>query len=83
VSSCVGFLDHKNRIAEVERVCTHGLYRRRGLAEAVIRACLERLKEAGYEFAYIQGYSPDANSLYSRLGPSRSKRWHIYELSDR
>lgn len=82
LSACVGFLDHENRIAEVERVCTHGLYRRRGLAEAVIRACFERLKDAGYQHAYIQVYSTDANSLYSRLGASRTKRWHLYELTN-
>ena len=79
VSSCVGFLDVENRIAEVERVCTHSEYRRKGLAEAVIRACFVRLKEVGIQFAYIQGYSEEASSLYARLGAVKEKRWMLYE----
>ncbi len=80
VATCVGFNDPVYSVAEVEKVCTHSQYRRQGLAEAVIRACFQRLKQRGIARAYITGYSHEANSLYERLGPVQHKRWYHYEL---
>ncbi len=80
VAACVGFNDPAYGVAEVEKVCTHSQYRRQGLAEAVIRACFQRLKQRGIARAYITGYSGEANSLYERLAPVHHKRWYHYEL---
>ncbi|MCL5998111.1 MAG: GNAT family N-acetyltransferase [Chloroflexi bacterium] len=79
-SSCVGFVDYENRVSEVEKVCTHSSYRRQHLAEAVIKACFVRLKAAGFEYAYITGYSHEANALYEKLGPVKRKEWSLYEV---
>jgi ribosomal protein S18 acetylase RimI-like enzyme len=80
VASCVGFNDAAQGVAEVEKVCTHNQYRRQGLAEAVIRACFQRLRARGTGRAYITGYSAAANALYEKLGPCAHKRWFHYEL---
>lgn len=81
VASCVGFVDFEHRIAEIERVCTHSDYRRKGLAEAVIRACFHRLAADGFEYAYIMAYGADAAGLYGKLGGVREKKWYLYEVS--
>ena len=80
VSTCVGFPDHKNRIAEVEKVCTHRQYRRRGLAESAIRECFRRLYARGIDCAYITGYGEGAKGLYEKLGGCWSRRWHSYAI---
>ena len=80
LSSCVGFVDYQNRVSEVEKVCTHNQYRRRGLAQAVILECFRRLKVEGFECAYITGYSDKAIDLYGKLKASRQKQWFLYEL---
>ncbi|GAP12685.1 acetyltransferases [Longilinea arvoryzae] len=80
VSSCVGFNDPVHGVAEIEKVCTHSRYRRLGLAEAVIRTCMQRLKARGIRRAYITGYSNEANGLYEKLGPCGCMRWFHYEL---
>jgi ribosomal protein S18 acetylase RimI-like enzyme len=79
-AGCVGFHDPIQSIAEIEKVCTQNQFRRMGLAEAVIRACFERLKNAGISRAYITGYSDRANALYEKLGPCWQKQWLHYEL---
>ncbi len=80
VAGCVGFNDPAYSVAEVEKVCTHNQYRRQGLGEAVIRACFQRLKRRGIKWAYITGYSSEANGLYEKLGPCGQKQWFHYEL---
>jgi hypothetical protein len=79
-AGCVGFPDPTYGIAEIEKVCTQNQYRRLGLAEAVIRDCFRRLKEAGMRRAYITGYSVSANALYEKLDPCWQKQWFHYEL---
>ena len=81
VSSCVGFPDYKNRMAEVEKVCTSRKYRRMGLAEAAIRECFRRLYARGIEYAYITGYGEGPKSLYEKLGGCWSKRWNSYAIA--
>lgn len=68
VSGCEALLDARNASADLERICTHSEYRRRGFARAVIEACMDRLREMGYRTAYITGYSPGAIALYGSLG---------------
>ena len=80
-AGCIAFVDYENKYAEIERVCTHSGYRRKGLAEAVIRECFKRLRSEGIEFAYITGYSEKANGLYEKLGPVTHRNWFHYELS--
>jgi ribosomal protein S18 acetylase RimI-like enzyme len=67
-SGCEALLDPRNATADIERICTHSDFRRRGLARAVIQACMDRLREMGFRTAYIAGYSPEAIALYGSLG---------------
>jgi ribosomal protein S18 acetylase RimI-like enzyme len=80
VASCVGFVDPRNHISEIERVCTHSDHRQRGYALAVIRACCQRLQVRGVGRAYITSYGAEANNLYEKLHPVNHSRWHRYEL---
>lgn len=80
VSSCVAFVDYKNNYAEIEKICTHNEYRRKGLAEAAIRECFKRLYAEGIEYAYITGFSTEANNLYEKLGAVKSRDWFNYSL---
>jgi len=80
VAGCCGFVDYENKFAEIERVCTHSEYRRRGFAEAVIRECFKRLTNNGFTYAYITGFNDGANHLYDKLGAVEQKNWYHYEL---
>lgn len=81
VASCLGFVDIEHHVAEIERVCTHSDYRKRGFAKAVIRACFQRLAAGGYHTAYITGMSDGPIRLYNRLGAVREKKWFRYEAA--
>ncbi|NLN46633.1 MAG: GNAT family N-acetyltransferase [Clostridiaceae bacterium] len=78
VAGCQAFVDARNGYAEIERICTHSAYRRRGLAAAVIRACFNRLDARGIRLAYITGYSPGAQALYAKLGAVSCSSWTVY-----
>ena len=78
VSGCEGLLDARNLEADIERVCAHSDYRRRGFARAVIQECLYRLQEMGMLAAYISGYSPAAIALYGSLGATEETRAFVY-----
>lgn len=78
VAGCEALIDARNAAADVERVCTHSAFRRRGLARAAIEACLGRLSAMGLERAYIAGYSREALGLYGALGSARSLTNVIY-----
>jgi GNAT superfamily N-acetyltransferase len=80
VSSCVAFIDYKNNYAEIEKICTHNEYRRKGLAEAVIRECFKRLYKEGIQYAYITGFSTEAKNLYEKLGSIKSRNWFSYSM---
>ena len=80
VASCVGFPDDGNRMAEIEKVCTHRQHRRKGLAEAAIRECFRRLHARGIEHAYITGYNDAAKGLYEKLGGCWSKKWYAWAI---
>lgn len=68
VAGCEALIDAWNCVADLERICTHHEFRRRGFARAVIQECLSRLQAMGLKKAYILGYSPEAISLYGSLG---------------
>jgi len=78
VSGCEALIDAWNAEADIERVCTHSAYRKRGFARAVIQDCLYRLRDMGLERAYITGYSPGAIALYSSLGHKSRTEALIY-----
>jgi ribosomal protein S18 acetylase RimI-like enzyme len=80
-AGCEALIDTDNAAADVERICTHSDFRRRGLARAVTLACLHRLQEIGMQRAYITGYSEAAVALYASLGESARKTSYIYEMA--
>lgn len=78
VAGCEALIDARNATADVERICTHSAFRRRGLARAVIHDCLRRLRDMGLTRAYIAGYSPEALALYGSLGAVDRRACWIY-----
>jgi GNAT superfamily N-acetyltransferase len=78
VAGCEALIDARNAAADIERVCTHSAFRRRGFARAVIQACLARLRAMGLRRAYIAGYSPAALALYGALGAEAGSEKRIY-----
>jgi GNAT superfamily N-acetyltransferase len=67
--------------ADIERVCTHSDFRKRGFARAVSLECMYRLKEMGIRNAYITGYSAAAIALYGSMGHVDEFRSLIYEAA--
>jgi GNAT superfamily N-acetyltransferase len=81
VAGCEALINAPCLEADVERVCTHSNFRKRGFARAVIQECLYRLKDMGIHNAYITGYSPEALALYGSLGAVDEAKAFFYELS--
>jgi GNAT superfamily N-acetyltransferase len=81
VAGCEAFIDYDNQVAEIERVCTHSEYRRKGLAKAVIHACFHRLRKHGIPTAFITGMSAEAINLYGKLDYAREINRVYFELS--
>jgi GNAT superfamily N-acetyltransferase len=70
--------DDATRTAYIEPVGTMPEHQRRGLARAVITEGLRRVQWMGAKRAFVGGYEPAANSLYSSvLSPAcdRSEQW--------
>jgi GNAT superfamily N-acetyltransferase len=80
VSGCEALINAHCLEADIERVCTHGSFRKRGFARAVIQECLYRLRDMGIHYAYITGYSLEAVALYGSLGAVDEQRSFIYEF---
>jgi ribosomal protein S18 acetylase RimI-like enzyme len=81
VAGCEAFIDYQNGVAEIERVCTHNAYRRKGLARVVIEDCFQRLQAHGVYSAYITGWNEATNNLYGNLGHRKEVIRNHYELS--
>jgi len=79
VAGCEALIDAANVEADIERVCTHSDFRRRGFARAVIQECLNRLRDYGLRNAYITGYDPEAIALYRSLGATEERQSFVYE----
>lgn len=79
VAGCEALIDAHNLEADIERVCTHSAFRKRGFARAVIQACLYRLRDMGLRSAYITGYSPAAVALYGSLGAVGEQKAYVFE----
>ena len=72
------WFDDVTRSAYFEPVGTYTPYQRRGLAKAVMVEGLRRVKRLGATMAFVGGFSPEADALYtSVMGPeyTRSERW--------
>lgn len=78
VAGCEALIDARNAAADIERVCTHSAFRRRGLARATIHACLKRLRAMGLERAHIAGYSRAALGLYGALGAVEEREYLVF-----
>jgi GNAT superfamily N-acetyltransferase len=66
---CLAWLDEENRVGELEPVGTHPDHRRRGLASAVCRFALHRLREEGAERAIVYSIADsDTTALYESIG---------------
>lgn len=81
VSGCEALINASCLEADIERVCTHSSFRKRGFAQAVIQECLYRLQEMGIHNAYITGYSPQALALYGSLGAVDEVKSFSYEAA--
>jgi ribosomal protein S18 acetylase RimI-like enzyme len=69
VSYALAWLDDANRVGELEPVGTHPDHRRRGLASAVCRFALHRLREEGAERGIVYSLAgSDATALYESIG---------------
>jgi GNAT superfamily N-acetyltransferase len=77
-AGCEALIDIHNAQADIERVCTHRAFRKRGFARAVILECLHRLKGMGLRSASITGYSPEAIALYSSIGEAEESKAYVY-----
>jgi GNAT superfamily N-acetyltransferase len=82
VAGCEALIDARNREADIERVCAHSDFRRRGLARAAIVTCMHRLRDMGMDRAYITGYSSAATSLYGSLGHVGHVESYVYEMTE-
>jgi GNAT superfamily N-acetyltransferase len=83
VSGCEALIDAHNALADIERICTHSCYRRRGFARAVVQECLYRLRDMYLERAYITGYSREAIGLYGSLGAQHRTERLLYKTGRR
>lgn len=83
VAGCEALIDALNSTADIERVCTHSEFRRRGFAKALIIECLHRLKDMGFKTAGITGFGKEAIKLYGSLGASEKMESFIFELGSR
>ncbi|MBN2047180.1 MAG: GNAT family N-acetyltransferase [Anaerolineaceae bacterium] len=81
VSGCEALIDARNVEADIERVCTHSQFRRRGFARAAIAECLRRLQKMGMRNAYIAGYSEAAIALYGSMGSVETTTNYEFELN--
>jgi mycothiol synthase len=69
-SFCTVWYDDVTRSAYFEPVGTYTSYQRRGLGRAVMTEGLRRLQRMGALVAFVGGYSPEANALYTAvMGP--------------
>ena len=81
VAGCEALINAHCLEADIERVCTHRNFRKRGFARAVIQECLYRLRDIGIHNTYITGYSPGAIALYGSLGAVDECGSFVYEAT--
>lgn len=64
ISTCTGWVDSINKIAEIETVGTHSEFRQKGLARVAMIECLQQLKEKGFTKAYISSLGEITHKFY-------------------
>jgi GNAT superfamily N-acetyltransferase len=75
---CTVWYDDVTRSAYFEPVGTYTPYQRRGLGKAVMVEGLSRAKRLGATLAFVGGFSPEANALYTSVMGQEyalSERW--------
>jgi mycothiol synthase len=78
VAFTTAWYDDVTRSAYFEPVGTMPAYQRRGLARAIMSEGLRRLQRLGATRAFVGGYEPGANALYSSVLSAehdRSEQW--------
>lgn len=79
IAGCTAYVDFANSNAEIEKVCTHTAYRRRGLAEALILRCFQELHRLGIRTVNITGEIGAPSSLYGKLGAIDERPIHFWQ----
>lgn len=64
ISTCTGWIDLNNKIAEIETVGTHSEFRQRGLARLTMFECMLQLKKKGYSKVYISSFNEVTHKFY-------------------
>jgi GNAT superfamily N-acetyltransferase len=67
-SFCTVWFDDVTRTGAFEPVGTAPEHQRKGLGRAVMAEGLTRLQHLGATLAYVGGFTPEANALYSSVG---------------
>lgn len=70
-------LGHGLRMGFIGGVCTHPEHRNRGLASALLSACINIMREDGVDFVYISGARP----LYYRAGANHVGCFRSFRLN--
>nr|WP_246433974.1 GNAT family N-acetyltransferase [Spirochaeta isovalerica] len=78
VSTCTGWADSLNEIAEIETVCTHSDYRQKGLARIAMIKCLQKLKEKGFTKAYISSLNEITHNFYDSFTYKNRQKSYEY-----
>jgi predicted GNAT family acetyltransferase len=78
VSTCTGWVDSFNGIAEIETVCTHSDYRQKGLARIAMITCLQKLKEKGFTKAYISSLNEITHTFYDSFPYKNRQKSYEY-----
>lgn len=78
VSGSVGYVDYRNRIMEVEVVCTRDDCRGRGYARTAIGECMRLGMERGVMKIHISGWNEETRKLYSSFGNCESAATRKY-----
>lgn len=78
---CIVWFDSENRFGLFEPVGCHTAHQRKGLATAILREGMRRIKAAGGEVAYVNGWRDDSSGsrLYKATGFAEVDRNYAWE----
>ncbi len=72
VAGCEGFIDYENQILEIERICTHSEFRRRGFARIVVAECISRGIMKNVKKIQLSSWNEQTKAFYSGYGKNRT-----------
>jgi GNAT superfamily N-acetyltransferase len=78
IAGCEGIIDYENGLVEIERVCTHDQYRKKGYATMAIHECIKRGIQRGVTKVQITGMNDVTRHMYSRFGESLVVKKHRF-----